>query len=91
MAIRVRVAGLFLGQSMNESFDESYAGNDTPRKVFACLDKKKALGRNFFKRVVKKGEATFLLNGDRLNMPEASNKRLNDGDEISVLSAIAGG
>ena len=91
MAIRVRVAGLFLGRPLHETFEEPYTGDDTPKRVFARLDKRKVLGRNFFKAVAKRGEATFLLNGDRLNMPEASNMRLNEGDEISVLSAIAGG
>jgi len=91
MAIRVRVAGLFLGRPLNKTFEEPLTGDDTPRKVFVRLDRKKVLGRNFFKSVVKKGDATFLLNGDRLNMPEASDNPLHDGDEISVLSAIAGG
>jgi len=91
MPIRVRVAGLFLGQPLNKMFEEPYADNDTPVRVLARLDKKKVLGRNFFRRLVKKGDATFLLNGDRLNMPEASDTHLKEGDEISVLSAIAGG
>jgi len=91
MAIRVRVAGLFLGRPLNKAFEEPLLGGDTPRKVLVRLDKKRVLGRNFFKRVLKRGNATFLLNGDRLTMPESSDKPLADGDEISVLSAIAGG
>jgi molybdopterin converting factor small subunit len=49
------------------------------------------LGRKFFKSVAKNGQATFLLNGDRMDLPESWDQPLNDGDEISVLSAIAGG
>jgi molybdopterin converting factor small subunit len=91
MAIRVRVAGVFLGHPLNRTFEEPYIENDTPKKVFARLDKKKALGRRFFKGLVKQGRATFLLNGDRLDIPERLDNRLSEGDEISVLSAIAGG
>lgn len=91
MAIVVRVTGVFLGRPMNESFEEEFREGDTPKKVFARLDKKKTLGRKFFRSVVKGGLGTFLLNGNRLDMPTALNDRLNDGDEISILSAIAGG
>lgn len=91
MAIRVKTSGVFFGQPLNEIFDEPFKDADTPKKVFGRLDKKKALGRKFFKGLIKDGRATFLLNGDRLDMPESLDKRLSDGDEISVVSAIAGG
>lgn len=91
MTIRVKVTGVFLGSPLNRTFEEPYIENDTPKKVFGRLDKKKALGRRFFKGLVKQGRATFLLNGDRLDIPERLDERLSEGDEISVLSAIAGG
>ena len=91
MAIAIRVTGVFLGRPLNRTFGEEFRQSDTPKKVFARLDRKKALGRKFFKGAVKSGQATFLLNGDRLDLPEALNHTLCDGDEISILSAIAGG
>jgi molybdopterin converting factor small subunit len=91
MAIKVRVTGVFLGHPLNETFEEPYLPDDTPKKVLARLDKKKTLGRKFFSGLIKRRSATFLLNGDRLDPSEASNTHLNEGDEISVLSSIAGG
>ena len=91
MSIQIRVAGVFLGSPLNKTFEEPFRQNDTPKKILARLDKKKALGRRFFRSALKGGHATLLLNGDKLEIPEDLNRRLNEGDEISVLSAIAGG
>ncbi len=91
MGIKVRVAGLFGGSPLNEAFEEAFRQDDTPRKIFARLDKRKVLGRKFFSRVIKDGRGTVLLNGKRLDALEALDERLSDGDEISVVSAIAGG
>lgn len=91
MPITVRVTGVFLGNPLNETFEEAFRENDTAKKLFARLDKKKALGRKFFSGALKSGRATFLLNGDRLEIPDALSRPLAEGDEISVLSAIAGG
>lgn len=86
--VRVRVVGVFLARPMNHTFEEPHGKGDTPKKVLARLDKKKALGKKFFKGALKDGSATFLLNGDRL---ESFDQPLEEGDELSVLSAIAGG
>jgi molybdopterin converting factor small subunit len=91
MAIAVRVTGVFLGDPLNKTFEEPFRVGDTPEKILARLDKRKVLGRKFFRTSLKSSRATFLLNGDRLEIPDALNKPLSDGDEISVLSAIAGG
>jgi len=91
MSISIRVTGVFFGRPLNQTFEVGFEENLTPKKVFARLDKKKVLGRRFFRGAVRSGPATFLLNGNRLDLPEALNDRLADGDEISVLSAIAGG
>jgi molybdopterin converting factor small subunit len=91
MAIQVRVIGAFLERPLNKSFDEPFTTNDTLQSVFVRLDKRKTLGRKFFSRIIKQGQVTLLLNGDRLDLPEDMKRPLRDGDEISILSAIAGG
>ena len=91
MAIRVRVIGVFFGRPLNETFEEPLVQNDTPKNVLERLDKKKVLGRKFFRGLIKRGSATFLLNGDRLDLSEAADTHLKEDDEISVISVIAGG
>lgn len=87
MPITVRVSGIFLGDPLNETFEVPFRHKDTPKR----LDKKRALGRRFFHGALRSGRASFLLNGDRLEIPDALDQPLEEGDEISVLSAIAGG
>jgi molybdopterin converting factor small subunit len=89
--ISIKVAGVFSGAPLNKSLQEPYFQGDTVKRVLERLDKRKVLGRRFFKQVMKQGRAVFLLNGDRLELPGSRTKPLNAGDEISVLSAIAGG
>jgi len=91
MSISIKVTGVFLGDPLNKAFEEPFRAGDTLKKVLTRLDKKKALGRKFFRSSLKSSRATFLLNGDRLEIPDAVSIALSDGDEISVLSAIAGG
>lgn len=91
MPITVRVSGIFLGDPLNETFEVPFRHKDTPKRVLARLDKKRALGRRFFHGALRSGRASFLLNGDRLEIPDALDQPLEEGDEISVLSAIAGG
>lgn len=91
MAIRVRVMGVLLGHPLNETFEEPLIQNDTPSDVLNRLDKKKVLGRKFFSRLIREGSATFLLNGDRLDLSEVPRTLLKEGDEISIISVVAGG
>jgi molybdopterin converting factor small subunit len=91
MSITIRVTGIFLGDPLNKTLVQEFKAGDTSRKLLKRLDKEKALGRKFFASTLKSSRATFLLNGDRIEIPEMLDDPLTDGDEISVLSAIAGG
>ena len=95
MSITVRVTGVFIGDPVNKAIVQEFKAGDTPKKILARLDKDRALrrelGRRFFGQALKSGRASFLLNGDRLEIPQELDRPLSEGDEISVLSAIAGG
>ena len=91
VGVQVRVAGIFGGSPLNETFEEPFRKDDTPKKILARLDRKKAMGRKFFSGVIKGGRATVLLNGERLDTSARLQAPLSDGDEISIISAIAGG
>jgi molybdopterin converting factor small subunit len=89
--IKIRVAGVFGGAPTNELLEEPFVKGDTPASVLGRVDKRKAFGRKFFGKLLKNGGAVLLLNGERLEHSEMKKKELKEGDEISVLSAIAGG
>ncbi|RJP66758.1 MAG: MoaD/ThiS family protein [Candidatus Abyssobacteria bacterium SURF_17] len=91
MTVKIKVAGVFSGQPLNRTFEEPLAKGDTLKRVLGRLDKKHVLGRKFFAKLLKQGSATLLLNGDRMEPPDALDYSLNEGDEISILSTIAGG
>jgi molybdopterin converting factor small subunit len=61
-------------------------------KVLGRLDKTGVPARGFF-RAVRKGRerVTLLLNGDRVDLPDARKTVVRDGDELSILSQISGG
>ena len=61
-------------------------------KLLGRLDKMGKPERGFF-RAVRKGRqgVTLLLNGDRLDIADASKTVIREGDEIVVLSQISGG
>jgi hypothetical protein len=89
--VKVRVAGIFGGSPTNEATEERLQADDTPHTVLKRLDKKKLFGRKFFSVLMKRDSAIFLLNGNRLGPLELKLQKLSGGDELSVLSAIAGG
>jgi hypothetical protein len=89
--VKVRVAGIFGGSPTNEVAEEQLQEGDTPYTMLKRLDKRKVFGRKFFSVLMKRDSAIFLLNGDRLGPPELKCQKLAAGDELSVLSAIAGG
>jgi molybdopterin converting factor small subunit len=89
--VNIRVAGIFRGIPTNELLQEWLQVGDTPSAVLARLDKKKVLGRKFFSSLMKQNQIVILLNGERLETADTKRKRLEADDEISVLSAIAGG
>lgn len=89
--IKVRVAGVFGGDPMNELLEEPLQSDDTPATVLARFDKRKIFGRKFFANLIRRDRAVFLLNGERIDFSDAAMQKLKPGDEISVISAIAGG
>lgn len=62
------------------------------QKVLGRLDKKGVPARAFL-RAVRKGRerVTLLLNGDRVDLPDARKTVVRDGDELAILSQISGG
>lgn len=90
--MKVRIAGFILGKSINESFEEEITEGITLEEMFNVLNKQKRVGKGFFAGLLTKpGSISILLNGDRVVFPQDGQIKLKDGDEIAVLSPIAGG
>jgi len=90
--VKVRIAGFILGKSINESFEEEITEGITLEEMFNVLNKQKRVGKGFFAGLLTKpGSISILLNGDRVVFPQDGQIKLKDGDEIAVLSPIAGG
>lgn len=93
MIVKARITGVFGDTPVVEEGDVELKTGATLKTLFKQGDK--ALGfkkTKFFKTALKmKNAPTILLNGDRIDLPEAFNQVLEDGDEVTVMSPIMGG
>jgi molybdopterin converting factor small subunit len=81
------------GRSVNASGTVRLREGGTVKNLFSRADTALGLkGKKPFKRALRQGiRPVVLLNGDRLEIPEESGKRLEDGDEVNVILTVAGG
>lgn len=91
--MRVRIVGPMDGKSLNTSGTIQLREGDTVKKLFKCADTALGIkGAKPFKQVYKQRlRPVVLLNGDRLEVPDEGDRRLADGDEVSVVMTLAGG
>ncbi len=94
MKVKIRVAGVILGKAIKESFEHEIVDGASIEGLFKALDKdkKKRITKGFFTGLLTMPRPpSILLNGDRLVPSQDARKTLKDGDEIVILSPIAGG
>lgn len=91
--VRARLAGMFDNEMVTAEGDVELKTGATIKAFFDRADTSLGYGRQrYFKRSLKMtGWLTILLNGDRLDLPEGLKKTLVDGDEVTVLTPMAGG
>jgi len=84
---------VMLGAKMvNESFEEEVAEGSSLEQLFRQVDGSRRFKRKYFKEALSAGQPpVVLLNGSRVEVPEELGEQLKDGDEVSVVSPIAGG
>jgi len=91
--IKIHVAGIFDDKPVFVEGEIELKDDALLRDLFKKADK--ALGfkdRKYLRQVLSMAvPPTVLLNGDRLDLPEGFGHGLKDGDEVSLLSPIAGG
>jgi hypothetical protein len=93
ITVRIRIVGPVNGKSVNAAGTVQLKEGGTVKHLFSRADA--ALGlrdKRPFKKALRQGvRPVVLLNGDRLEIPEESGKRLADGDEVNVILTVAGG
>ncbi len=91
--VQARIAGMFASESVVQEGPVELKSGATVKTFFQKADK--ALGFNkskHFRLSLKQGRPpTVLINGDRLDLPEGFTRKLSPGDEITVLTPLAGG
>jgi len=93
ISVRIRIMGPVNGQLVKASGTVQLKEGETVKNLFTRADAALGLqGQKPFKKALKQGiRPVVLLNGDRLEIPEESGKRLADGDEVNVILTVAGG
>ena len=81
------------GRSFHASGEVELKAGITIREFFKRADAAMGLKKQKpFKRAFRQGvRPVVLLNGDRIELPEEGTHALSDGDEVSVILALAGG
>ncbi len=91
--VKVKVTvGVFIeGKNMTREFELDLPEGVTLREVFICLDEKGSFPRNFFKKMMKDPRITLIHRGQRKDVPDDLSTKLENGDEVAIISSIAGG
>ena len=92
MKVSVKIMVMLGTKMVNESFEEEVAEGSSLNHLFAQVDKSKRFKRKYFKEILAAPRPpVVLVNGNRIEAPEELGETLKDGDEVAVLSPIAGG
>jgi len=92
MKVSVKLMVLLGAKMVNESFEEEVAEGTSVEQLFRQVDGSRRLQRKYFQEALSAGRPpVVLLNGSRVEVPEELGEQLKDGDEVSVVSPIAGG
>ncbi|MCK4788482.1 MAG: MoaD/ThiS family protein [Desulfobacteraceae bacterium] len=93
ITVRARIVGHIDGRSVHASGEVELKAGITIREFFKRADASMGLKKQKpFKRAFKQGvRPMVLLNGDRIELPEEETHALKDGDEVTVILALAGG
>jgi len=90
MKITVRINGVFDGRLINENFEIQISNGAALKDL---IEKAEKHAKTAIERIVteERSNPVFLVNDQRIELPEGFSKKLNDGDKVVILQAIGGG
>ena len=91
--IKVKLTlGLFIdGDNITEELEYKVKKDCKLIDLLKQLDKTGKYPKNYFAKLSNDGSVTLLINGKRYVFPDDKKVKLNDGDDITIISSIAGG
>jgi len=92
--VKVKVSIVaFLGvKAVNKVLDVEISDGSTILDLFNKIEKDGEVEKEFFKTMLsQRRPVTVLINGERIDISKDKKRKLSNGDEISVVSPIAGG
>ncbi len=92
ISVHVKVAGFVDGKMMTAEYDQEAAEGTTLKKLFALIDKSGVMKGKVMKAIMRSPRPpTIMINGDPQDVPEAYAMVIKDGDEVAVMTPMAGG
>jgi molybdopterin converting factor small subunit len=94
MSIALHAAVIVGAKIAHGDFTLDADGVTTINDLFKLADKQQLMGKRFFKKLLarhKRMTLTVLHNGQRLNLPKDLKNSIADGDELDVITPLAGG
>lgn len=90
--MRIKVAGFVDNAMVTEEFELSVPEGSTVKKVMSLADKSGKMKRPVIKKIMRMPRPpTVLLNGTGLDIPGGLSSKVNEGDELAVMTPVAGG
>jgi len=90
--VALNIRAFVEGRMARVSLDAQAEDGDTIKDLLTRLGREGSVDVSVARAILKGGAGfTVLRNGERLAMPEACTTPLTDGDELSILTPMAGG
>ena len=93
ITVQVKIAGPIDGKTITFSGTVDLRPGDSIKKLLKKADAlPETKSHKPFRKAFRQGvRPVILLNGERIDYPEEKDRALKNGDEVSVIVAIAGG
>ncbi len=92
MKVRVTIAGYFGDRALNASREVDLKDGSTVKDLLKAIDSQHLFDLPVGKALLRAAESRIaLVNGRSTPLADALKDRLGEGDDVSFLSAIAGG